>query len=207
MGILKNIELQLEIYPEWTCRVYLDDTVSVEMIEKIRNTSAEVIEMPTAKEHLAMFWRFEPLKDTTIERFIVRDADARLSVREAAAVKEWIESGKEFHIMRDNLRHHQYIMGGMWGATQEFIQKEKELYDNELNEFISGLNPNTCLGVRGMYFGQDQRWLRIYIWKKIKDSHIAHIGNLPNLKFTGQEKLFPIENPDGMFVGKSYSKS
>ena len=43
-----------------------------------------------------------------------------------------------------------------------------------------------------------------YIWPKIINSHIAHIADIPSLRFTGREKLFPIENPDGSFVGEPF---
>lgn len=203
-AILKNIELQPKIYPGWACRIYLDNSVPEDIIKEIRNTGSEVITMPRAIGHLGMFWRFEPLKDTSIERFIVRDADSRLNEREAAAVQEWIDSGKEFHIMRDHEQHGAFICGGMWGATQEFIQKEKDLFDSEVKRHIESIPFQNRMGSRGEYFNTDQPWLWKFIWPKIINSHIAHIKDLPNLRFTGKEKLFPIENPDKSFVGQPY---
>merc|ERR1712196_666033 len=39
--------------------------------------------------------------------------------REAAAVREWVESGKALHTMRDHPYHSMAMMGGMWGATKQ----------------------------------------------------------------------------------------
>ena len=203
---IKSAKLQPEIYPDWTCRFYVNPEVPEDVLKELEDLGSEVIRKPKVQGHLGMFWRFEPLKDETIERFIVRDTDSRLNVREAAAVQEWIESGKEFHIMRDHDQHAALICGGMWGATQEFIQKEKDLFDKEVEAHIKSIPFERIYGARGPYFNTDQPWLWKYIWPKIINTHIAHVLDLPKLKMTGREKLFPIENPDGSFVGQPYDE-
>jgi hypothetical protein len=199
----ENLLLQPEIYSGWTCRFYIDESVPSEWVEKLGNTNnAEIVTMPKSDGNYGLFWRFEPLKDTSIERFIVRDSDSRLNIREAAAVSEWIESNKEFHIMRDNPQHGAYICGGMWGSTSEFIKKISPIYDSELEKFKSSLAFNQLYHNRGKWFNCDQPFLWKCIWPRIINTHLAHIKDLPNLRFTGKEKLFPIENPDNMFVGE-----
>ena len=198
----QNLLLQPEIYPDWICRFYMDETVPSSLRTKLEEGGAEIVMMPPSDGNYGLFWRFEPLKDTTIERFIVRDSDSRLNIREAAAVKEWEESGKEFHIMRDHPQHGAKICGGMWGATSEFINKIEKDYDNLLKNFLSTLTFNRIFTPRGKYFNCDQPFLWAVVWPRIMNSHIAHIKDLPNLRFMGNERLFPIENPDGMFVGQ-----
>lgn len=201
----KNLLLQPEIYPGWTCRFYVDETVPLSVINKLKGTpeiQSEIVLMPHSDGNYGLFWRFEPLKDKTIERFIVRDSDSRLNVREASAVKEWEESGKEFHIMRDHPQHGAKICGGMFGATSNFIEKIAPIYDEELKKFLSTLTFDRIFTPRGKYFNCDQPFLWSCIWPRIINSHIAHIKDLPNLRFTGKERLFPIENPDGTFVGQ-----
>lgn len=202
----ENLLLQPEIYPGWICRFYVDETVPKDLLKKLENNS-EIIMMPKSDGLYGLFWRFEPLKDITIERFIVRDSDSRLSIKEATAVKEWIESGKEFHIMRDHPQHGAYICGGLWGATSEFIKKIAPVYDLELEKFKSSLTFNQLYHPhRGKWFNCDQPFLWKFIWPKIINSHLAHIKDLPNLRFTGKEKLFPIENPDNSFIGQIIEK-
>jgi hypothetical protein len=203
IGALENAKLSKIIYPEWKARFYIADDVSKDLVNKIMDLNCEVIIKPRMEGHLNMFDRFEPLKDLAIERFIVRDSDSRLSIKEAAAVKEWIESGKEFHIMRDHPQHGAYICGGLWGATSEFIKKIAPIYDLELEKFKSDLTFNQLYHPhRGKWFNCDQPFLWKFIWPKIINSHLAHIKDLSNLRFTGNEKLFPIENPDGSFIGQ-----
>ena len=197
-----NAKLQPEIYPGWTCRFYVDDTVPKHVTNELKNLGSQVIFMPRSDGNYGLFWRFELLKDLTIERFIVRDTDSRLNIREAAAVKEWEESGLEFHIMRDNPQHNAFICGGMWGATSEFIKKIAPVYDSEKNKFITNLSFFEINKPRGKYFNTDQPFLWKCVWPRIINSHMAHIKDLPQLRFTGNEKLFPIENSDGMFVGE-----
>lgn len=47
----------------------------------------------------------------------MRDADARLSQRDYAAVQEWMTSTRPFHSFKDHSLHKVPIMGGMWGAV------------------------------------------------------------------------------------------
>ena len=202
-GAIENLKQQPEFYPEWECRFYVDESVPADVISKLRENS-EVIMMPRADGATGMWWRLEPFKDTTLERFIVRDVDSRLSNKEVAAVKEWIESGKEFHIMRDHRFHQQYIMGGMFGATREFINRYKDFFDKEKESLFSSLTFQEIYHSSGKYYQTDQLFLARYIWPRIINSHIAHIADRSNLRFTGQEKLFPLEDPNGLFIGCQY---
>ena len=201
-----NAKLQPKIYPDWICRFYVDETVPINVINQLKDLGSEIVMMPRSDGNYGLFWRFEPLKDNTIDRFIVRDSDSRLNPREAAAVKEWEESGLEFHIMRDHPMHNAYICGGMWGATSEFIQKYKDLYDKERENFLKTITFQQLYGSRGKYFNTDQPFLWKYVWPRIINSHIAHIKDLPQLRLTGREKLFPIENPDGTFIGQPFEE-
>ena len=203
-GAIENAKLQPKIYPNFRCRFYIDDSVPKNIIKELKNLGSEIIMKPKAKGHLFMFNRFEPFKDLTIERFIVRDTDSRLNKREAAAVQEWIDSGKEFHIMRDHEQHRAYICGGMWGATDKFIAKEAPVYDKEKEDYLKSIPFDKIYGARGYFFNADQPFLWKYIWPKIINTHIAHIKDLQSLRFTGREKLFPIENEDSSFVGLPY---
>lgn len=202
IAAIANAKLQPSIYPEWTCRFYVDTEVPEEIVGELLSLGSQVIRKPKSDGHKGLFWRFEPLKDLEIERFIVRDSDSRLNEREAAAVKEWEESGLPFHIMRDHPQHGAPICGGMWGASRDFIKEEAPYYDREVDTYFKGLTPDRIYSPRGMYFNTDQPWLWKCIWPKIINKHIAHIKDLPNLRFSGREKLFPIENRDGSFVGQ-----
>ena len=59
----------------------------------------------------ASLWRFLPLSDPLVDVVLSRDLDSALNEREAAAVEEWLQSGANFHLMRDHPKHGTEILG------------------------------------------------------------------------------------------------
>lgn len=139
-GAIKNLELSKEIYPGWKFRYYIDNTVPEEIINKLVSGGAEIINVNNLKipnsggqSYPGMFWRFLPMNDSNVDYFIVRDVDSRINKREALAVNEWINSGKQLHIMRDHPHHYYKILGGMWGFNCSMGRYN--FYD-EINKFM-----------------------------------------------------------------------
>jgi len=118
VGALRNAELTPQIYPGWLCRFYVDVTVPPTTIEQLRKWDhVELITMTTPNDRFTgALWRFLALEDPTVAVTILRDTDSRLTLREKAAVDQWLASGLPFHIMRDHPLHRSPIMAGMWGA-------------------------------------------------------------------------------------------
>jgi hypothetical protein len=130
-GAIKNAELAKEIFPEWTCRFYVGQSVS--SIVKMRlemNDNTQIVEVPEWGNWKGMFWRFWPASEKDAEVIISRDTDCRLGHREKAAVDEWLESDKGFHIMRDHPFHAFPVLGGMWGAKRGCVSNMRELIEN-----------------------------------------------------------------------------
>ena len=63
-----------------------------------------------------LFWRFLVEDDPDVDIYLVRDADSVINVKERWAVADWLNSGKAFHVMRDNPQHSELMLAGMWGA-------------------------------------------------------------------------------------------
>ena len=130
-GMIRNIELQPQVFPGWVVRVYHDDSVTQEWLGKLQEaatqsqTTVEFISMSQSqiKGTIAgMFWRFLVADDGNVDRYIIRDSDSRLNLREKHAINEWIMSGKSAHNMRDHPSHANYIIsGGMWGGTKNMF--------------------------------------------------------------------------------------
>jgi hypothetical protein len=163
-----NCLLLPKIYPDWIARFYIDDTIP-SCIEKLLRTFdyVEVVVMPRHKGSEAMLWRFLPAAehDTVM---ISRDADSWVSVREKVCVDQWLESKKNFHIVRDHCYHSQKIMGGMWGVRNNILSKMKE----DVEEFSKS---NTY----------DQGFLADKIYPNITHDLIVHYGN-PQYNNQGQ---------------------
>lgn len=160
-GALENLLIASKIYPEWTCRFYLRNDVPYEVEDILYTNGAEIvrIEPPYKGEWEGLYWRFYPAADSSIERFISRDIDSILNVREAAAVNEWIESGKPFHIMRDHEFHSMPILGGMWGCIGGEVPDMVELI-RKYGDFSKK--------------GADQIFLEKTIWKQAYFNNITH---------------------------------
>src|SRR5271157_6145717 len=136
-GALENIKLQRIYYKDWICRFYVHENVPAWFKNELMDENCQIYYTNgPLGEHMnrpGMFWRFEVLKDKNIERFIVRDCDSRITQREKNCIIDWEKSNKEFHIIRDHPQHSTRIMGGMWGATNVFIQRIN--YDELIEQF------------------------------------------------------------------------
>jgi len=168
-GALENIKCQQKLFSDWTCRFYCHTSVDLEWINKLKEQDAEIVkkeEEPVIKHMDApgMFWRFEVLKDKDVERFIVRDVDGRLTQREKNCVLDWEKSRKEFHIIRDHSMHNTRIMGGMWGATKQFIRR---IDYNKLIEDFNNLSYDNV-------YATDQEFLARIIYPLIKNTACIH---------------------------------
>lgn len=163
-AILNTIEAK-NLYPNWTCRFYVDHSVPQEVLDRLVANGAELhfVSDEVKKMIHGTMWRFLVIDDENIDRFIIRDADSIVSTREQYAVNEWLESDKAFHIMRDGYTHTDIILAGMWGGVTGIIE--------DIKSQILKYN-KTCQSK--LYFGQDQHFLRDVIWKQIKGSVLHH---------------------------------
>jgi len=159
VGAIRNSELMPIIYPEWSMWVYHDNTVPTEVLQTLQNNKVKLIQLNGQGFYRAM-WRFYPCGDKNIEYFISRDTDSRISLRDRESVYEWMESGKNFHIIRDHPVGHSWVVNaGMWGAKGGVINMEK-IIDGFTN------NPHDKF--------VDQIFLRDIIYPLTKDSRFVH---------------------------------
>lgn len=121
-GMVENVLLAAQYYPEWTVRVHYNNTVPDNIIEWLgKQSNVMLIEHRDSDRKASnMFWRFSDifLPNSTV---IVRDADSRISQREVDLVKEWLDSDKDFHIVRDHRYHTVPIMGGFFGVRNNVL--------------------------------------------------------------------------------------
>ena len=151
------------VYPGWVARFYVDDSVPNDIKVALGDYGAEVVEV--AKDdrvNLRLFWRFLAHDDPSVGYFICRDCDSIIEEREAVAVRDWLESGKPFHIMRDHPEHAELIMAGMWGG-------------------IGGTLGNMMDMAVRYYEGHSTQWrwvdqdfLRDVVWPTIKNRTCTH---------------------------------
>lgn len=188
IGALKNADLAKEYYPDFECWFYIHKpTVPQEIISQLSLKSNVKIFFKDGDLNISkpMMWRFEAILNPDCEIMMSRDTDTRILPREVLAVKEWIESDKIFHIMRDHPHHNSNIMGGMFGVKKNSNVDWEKLM-NECNQ---------C-GHRDY----DQRFLADKIYPLIVNNSIIHATFFAH---ESHAKSFPIPyDSDFKFVGE-----
>ena len=186
-GALENLRLAPEIYPNWKVRIYIDETLNENYKNKLIENGAELISCKNNNgRFFGAFWRFFVNDDETVDRYIVRDIDSRLNFREQAAVKEWIKSDKDYHIMRDHPNHRFKIQAGMWGGK---ANKFKIL------PLMSNVNSDYC-----QRKGCDEAFLGDFIFDKVKNSCVIHDPFYDKKPFPQHKPIYD----GGTFVGQDF---
>lgn len=174
-GLFRNIELKTIVYPDWNIIVYYNNSVESYVLDRLEASGVILCDM-TNSGILAVSWRFLVNNEKGCERFIIRDADSRFTYREAQAVKEWEDSNKVLHIMRDHPHHGRQIMGGMWGMiAQPEIDMETAIIKHQGNKWQN--QPH-----RQQWFDKDQHFLVDEVYPRFateKDSLIHHASDCP----------------------------
>jgi len=194
-GALKNIELAAKYFPGWTCRFYIDASSDQSLIDTIKGENVETVIV--SSESSGMFWRFWASVDPETGIFLSRDCDSRISEREVLAVTEWLESDKDFHIMRDHPYHTVPILGGMWGSRNGIMKSiglEKMIED--WVEYSKG---------KQAAYGIDQDFLAAKIYPIVARSSMEHSEF--GLSFGGQTRPFPSRRSDYEFVGDVFDEN
>lgn len=138
VGAVRNSELQKEFFPDWEMWVYHDSTVNELFLNQLKNNGVRLIEK-SDEAYSKATWRFLPISDKSVDFFISRDCDSRISLRDKTSVDEWIESGKKYHIIRDHPEGHYWKMNaGMWGAKGGLILD----IDEKIKQFKLEFNPH-----------------------------------------------------------------
>ncbi|KAK2144927.1 hypothetical protein LSH36_719g01012 [Paralvinella palmiformis] len=165
LGVIRNAELIKINFPGWKLRIYTETpstshygAVPKNIIENLRALGVDFYFMQPGEDFIPpMMWRFLVADDIWVDRFIVRDADARLTQRDAAAVYAWIKSEKPFTCIRDHPSHAAYaVSGGMWGGTPR-----------ELRNILRRSWRDLMRGVPSNYLN-DMNFLNSVIWPKVQ---------------------------------------
>jgi len=162
-GAVRNAVIALGLYPGWRCRYYCDETVPAQVRAALAEAGADVKLMPRPPRFAdGLFWRFLVLDDPTVVRFMIRDCDSVLNIRERKAVEEWLASGKLFHLMRDNAAHTDLLLAGMWGGVARLLPPVSQL--------VQGFSYNPVTESRTA----DQQFLGRVVWPLIKNHCLIH---------------------------------
>ena len=192
IGAVRNIEQASKFFPGWTCRFYIDSSCDESLISSISDAGGEVILVDSKDSFHGMFWRFWAAEDPEVNIFLSRDCDSRFSPREIYAIKEWLNSEKDFHIMRDHPYHTVPILGGMWGCRNGLMSKIG------LSKMIEQWNQFQRKGI-------DQDFLGSKVYPLVYQTSMEHSEF--NLRFGGNIRPFPTIRKDYEFVGDVFDEN
>ena len=154
-----------EHFPGFVCRFHLDDSVPATIVRRLEEQGAELVSMRgRASDVFPTAWRFLALDDPQAEIVLVRDVDSLLDAREAWCVREWIDSGKPFHIIRDDCCHTELILAGLFAARTGVL--------GSVADRLAGFVNSVADRGAGRY--SDQLFLRQCIWPLIRDHAVTH---------------------------------
>lgn len=192
IGMIKNIELAKELFPDWVVRICYNNTVPQFTLDHYKSyDNVELIDMSETWKLPGMVWRFLPF-DSDV--FIVRDSDSRLSKRDLSAVNEWLDSGKTLHILRDHPHHNHKILGGMWG----FKLDGKFNFEDEINKYFT--ESEYALGQRML----DMNFLREVVYNTYANNSMVH-DSLFDIDSHAQRFSVPMD--DYKFIGEIFDEN
>jgi hypothetical protein len=190
--LLENVRILPHLFPGWSIRVYFDASVDHGFITDLGRRGVQLRQMilpPGQPAHRRLLWRFEAIHDPAVKRFLIRDADALLSVKERVAVDAWLHSRYFFHAMRDWYTHTDLILAGMWGGVGNILPSPTELF-------------RLWSGWRMENDHIDQDILSDTVWPAIRPSLLVHdsifTGTLGSVPFPPYGAL-----PAGSHIGQN----
>jgi hypothetical protein len=145
VGAIKNAELAQRFFPGFISRYYYGRTVPKWVLSTLLTfPNVELIRVDDVENSISRTWRFMACLDTNIDVVLSRDVDARLSLREAEAHQEFLDSQFNFHIIRDHPTGHNYVISaGMFAMkTQAYGNlMHKKLLEYEFrDEYMADQN-------------------------------------------------------------------
>ena len=189
VNALVNSDLCLKYYPDWKCKIYYDNTVSIKIIQLLSEKQNVEIEKVDGYGHSRRMWRFFGYDDSDI--VICRDIDSHINEREVSAVNDWLNTNKNLHIMRDHPNHNNRLQAGMFG-----LKKNNKLINikNLCNEYIKKNQDK---------YSMDESFLRDEIYELYLNDMVVHDSQNRHNDKTHEWKI-PIEYTDqhGQFIGR-----
>jgi len=196
-GIAENLMLMKNLYRGWRMRLYLNKLrIAMEAEDEIchlkcENDNLDICIVDSHAEY-GDIWRFLPLLDKSVNIMLSRDLDSRLTIREVAAVKEWLDDTElAGHVMRDHPQHGAVIPAGMWGFRKDvgdfdtvISSMEKLFTDAKKFEWYKGL---------------DQFLLQKWMWPVIEQVSCVHDSYLCSQFPSKNWRPFPTKRESGGF--------
>jgi hypothetical protein len=205
-GAIRNAQIVRMFYPGWTLRFYVPSgeakselLVPERILYRLQLLGAEFIYVTsTAANHIPpSLWSLLVADNKSVEYFLVRSPEHRLSDRENAAVRDWLKRASylPFHCMRDHEVHASHpIVSGLWGGKgAEIVQLLGKSMFTALQEAVGKALGGSV---------QQQQFVTDTLWPAVKERTLCHDSISCN-KWP-HSIAFPSKREGEQFVGQRF---
>lgn len=171
-GVLENIEMVKDFYPNWDTVIFFDSkTVPQHIIDEAKERGAKVIVGPDLGHASSRFY----VIDMDYDVFISRDADSRINWREVAAVADWLKHDWAIlHAMHDTEKAKDPLLAGLWGGRVQGIREKIKAFRPDLDGTMKTLYED-FISKREEGYGQDQIFLKDVVLEAVGlDAFLTH---------------------------------
>uniref|UniRef100_A0A7S3G6R7 EGF-like domain-containing protein n=1 Tax=Palpitomonas bilix TaxID=652834 RepID=A0A7S3G6R7_9EUKA len=195
-GLVDNARDMPTFYPLWEMHIYTDGSIPEETIKQLRIAGGKFIKMVNVKGAMvglpSSFWSLGATWKDVDDVVIFRDPTSRFSWREVEAVQEWIDSGKDAHVMRDLDSHTAALPANMWGVRT-----------GRLRESLDEVAKQWFRDSQGNSMPDFTEFLNDQVWPRIRGSVLQH--DTFNCEEHEGSQPFPTQRRAGEAVGVRYS--
>lgn len=188
-GLIENLKLIQTHFPDWKVFLYLGNDVPAHSIARFLQYPQVVLRHVNQTGPVLMMHRFLAIDEPGVELMMVRDADSRVHIRDRWAIRQFVESSKKAHAIRDHPYHTIEILGGLWGIKRGLL--------NTIGEHV---RPQI---ERPWNFGDDQMFLRHVIYPLVKSELLVHTSR--TYRYSEDETLVPFSMTwsEAQYCGKA----
>jgi len=216
-GVLRNAQLVPVYLPDWTLRVYVAaDPTSSELavpsrvIKKLRLLGAEIAHVTARNGMASRNWRLLVANDQHVDYFLVRDADTRLSEREASAVRDWLSVAEKngsqsaiIHCIRDHPKHaEQAIIDGLWGGRPRAFH---QLLRQDITQMMESVTSSVSSSVKSTDSVM-MTLLNQLLWPAVSNFSYCHDSVSPCDRWTPStsRRPFPLPRQGQEYIGQKF---
>ena len=191
-------------YKNWSVRLYhdgkvLDKEKIRDLQEKHKNLFLYDVGFLPLYGNISLMngraWRFLAVGDRNVKVSCSRDLDSILLKREEDAVREWMNSGKIFHVMRDHPAHGLDVLGGTWCFRNENNYALGEKISKIILQQSKYKKPDYIIP-----YSDDQDVLIKFVWPLVKSNVLQHDAYLCST-YNGSVPFPSERDEDGHFIG------
>ena len=204
-GAVRNVMLRKLHFPEWTLRIYVEQTdnnstlsksttpvsnlyppVPTNVIAKLRSLPVELVSVDTKTIKAdPSLWPLLAVDDTTVNYLLVRKPSSRLSERDAAVVSDWLDSGQAVHVIKDHPKHLcMTIVDGLWGVNTRKLTK---VWNHEIRHLFKD-------------WTNERHFVNHILWPQVGNDALIHNG----IMLSPDSKPFPLERINSEYLGQEF---